>query len=300
MRREVLKNNSGTELAEALDNSETGVDVVDGSVFPSEGDFRILVDSEIMLVTARSSNTLTVTRGAEGTAAAIHSSAAAVTLILTEDALEAYGRDSNPWHNAAPPLRILLPSGAVGVAADFTWFNQESSTRSDSAGAIILKSALSTTQDIRGLVVSVPAAPWTMTAAIQSFHLTGHAAGFFPQVGIGMHDGTKVQLLGRQWTQANGDAGSKIGVEKYTGANNFSTAAYSDNWCIPDRPLWLRIQDDNTDFNFLISPNGIDWYEIFSETRNTFLTPTHVGFFVNQALNNTQQVWGILQHLSFA
>ena len=49
------------QLNEALDDSETGVDVDDGSKF-ANGDY-ILVDQEIMKVTGVSSNTLTVTRG---------------------------------------------------------------------------------------------------------------------------------------------------------------------------------------------------------------------------------------------
>jgi hypothetical protein len=49
------------QLNEALDDSETGVDVDDGSKFAS-GDY-ILVGQEIMKVTGVSTNTLTVTRG---------------------------------------------------------------------------------------------------------------------------------------------------------------------------------------------------------------------------------------------
>ena len=48
------------QLNEALDATETGVDVDDGSKF-ANGDY-ILVDQEIMKVTGVSSNTLTVTR----------------------------------------------------------------------------------------------------------------------------------------------------------------------------------------------------------------------------------------------
>lgn len=76
-----------TTLAEALDASETGVDVTTGSVFPSSGNFRVVVDDEIMLATARSTNTLTVERGAEGTTAATHDTGAAIALMLTAASL---------------------------------------------------------------------------------------------------------------------------------------------------------------------------------------------------------------------
>lgn len=59
-----------TQLAEALDTSETGVDVDDGTAV-EVGDV-IVVDREQMLVTAISTNTWTVTRGYNGTTAATH------------------------------------------------------------------------------------------------------------------------------------------------------------------------------------------------------------------------------------
>ena len=66
-------------LAEALDSSETGVDVDDGSVFAVNDTIRI--DSEEMLITSISSNTLTVTRGQNGTSAATHSDNASITRV---------------------------------------------------------------------------------------------------------------------------------------------------------------------------------------------------------------------------
>lgn len=63
-----------TTIAEALDDSEPGVDVAadQGERFAA-GDL-VLVDNEAMLVTGVSNDTLTVTRGAAGTVAAAHDS----------------------------------------------------------------------------------------------------------------------------------------------------------------------------------------------------------------------------------
>ena len=66
-------------LAEALNNSETGVDVDDGSVFVVNDAIR--VDNEEMLITNISSNTLTVTRGQNGTSAATHNDNAAISKV---------------------------------------------------------------------------------------------------------------------------------------------------------------------------------------------------------------------------
>jgi hypothetical protein len=72
-----------TTVNEALDSSETTVTVTDGSVFPSSGNFAVVVDDEIMHVTARSSNDLTVVRGAESTTAAEHANGANIAQVIT-------------------------------------------------------------------------------------------------------------------------------------------------------------------------------------------------------------------------
>lgn len=63
-------------LAEALDASETGVDVADGTIF-KRGDVA-KVDSELMHVSSVSGNTLTVVRGYAGSTAATHNTSTAI------------------------------------------------------------------------------------------------------------------------------------------------------------------------------------------------------------------------------
>jgi hypothetical protein len=70
-----------TTIAEALDNSETGVDVAtDTGAYFRQGDI-VAVDSEYMLVTSVSTDTLTVTRGYGSTTAASHNDASTITLL---------------------------------------------------------------------------------------------------------------------------------------------------------------------------------------------------------------------------
>ncbi len=76
--------NTGT-TAEALDDSETGVDVTDGTAF-SPGQL-IRVESEWMTVDSISTNTLTVTRGARGSTAASHLTGLAVAVFHPEPSI---------------------------------------------------------------------------------------------------------------------------------------------------------------------------------------------------------------------
>lgn len=72
---------------------------------------RIRVDDELMVVTARSGDTLTITRGAEGTTPAAHSAGAVVKQVVTEAALERW-----------VPEHVWQPRhyGLAAWAADFT------------------------------------------------------------------------------------------------------------------------------------------------------------------------------------
>lgn len=84
---EQLQNFGSTTVNESLTDSDTTVTVSDGSVFPATGNYRVNCEDEIMLVTARSGNDLTVTRGAESTTAAAHSSGTTIKLVLTAGGL---------------------------------------------------------------------------------------------------------------------------------------------------------------------------------------------------------------------
>jgi hypothetical protein len=77
------KNNATTTLNGGINDTTQTVVVTDGAVFPSTFPFPVLVDSEIMLCTTRTGNTLTCTRAQEDTAAAAHLTAATIALMVT-------------------------------------------------------------------------------------------------------------------------------------------------------------------------------------------------------------------------
>lgn len=103
---EKLFNDPGTTLSAGIDNSVTTIPVTSAAVYGATGNFRIRIDSEIMLVTAISGNNLTATRGVEGTSAASHSNGAVVRFVLTSGGLAQYVADNagagggNPWQGA--------------------------------------------------------------------------------------------------------------------------------------------------------------------------------------------------------
>jgi hypothetical protein len=105
-----------------------------GAAFPATGNFRILIGTEIIIVGARSGDTLSsLTRGAESTAAAAHNAGDAVTHELTAGALgtfatvplaasniSGYPTDATKflsgggtWVAATPSMSTTLPGSPV-------------------------------------------------------------------------------------------------------------------------------------------------------------------------------------------
>jgi hypothetical protein len=106
---EQFANNAQSNLSAAVAAGDTSLTVVNASAFPASGNFRVLIDGEILLVTGVSGNTFTVSRGAEGTTAAAHANAAYVTHVLTAAALRNCPRSMT----ASGDLEYLAASGAV-------------------------------------------------------------------------------------------------------------------------------------------------------------------------------------------
>jgi hypothetical protein len=95
MPRTVFTNNARTTLSAGINNSVTSIGVTNGAVFPAPtgGDWAYLTiesgaDIEIVKLTARSGNTLTVTRAQDGTTAKTFASGASISLRLNKAALD--------------------------------------------------------------------------------------------------------------------------------------------------------------------------------------------------------------------
>ena len=84
-----------TNLSATTNSSQTSLTVVSSSPFPS-GSFRILVGSEIMLVSSVSGTTWTVQRGQGGTSAATHYSGTTVGLLTGPPLSGIFGVTSTP------------------------------------------------------------------------------------------------------------------------------------------------------------------------------------------------------------
>jgi hypothetical protein len=117
------KSNNATTTAEALDASETEIDLVSGTDFKTAG--AIKIDSEIITYTGKNSNQLTgCTRGTNSTSAATHDSGAVVTQVLINPIATTDGSTTITITDAAHGAKVgdfVVISGAAatgGITAE--------------------------------------------------------------------------------------------------------------------------------------------------------------------------------------
>jgi hypothetical protein len=108
---EVLLNNAATSLVNSITNVATAIVVQSAASFPTSGSFRVLVDSEIMLVTGVSGTTFTVQRGMEGSTSNAHAANASVTAVLTAGGLQSFCQGSLVAVNYSPTPTFDLDAG---------------------------------------------------------------------------------------------------------------------------------------------------------------------------------------------
>lgn len=131
MATEKFSNNAESTLASTITSGATSLAVATGAgaLFPSTGNFRIVIDAEIIIVGARTGDTLSsLTRGAEGTTAAGHLIGASVKHGVTAGGLLQAAADAGisvagittgevpVWNGTAFARSSVTPMLASGIS----------------------------------------------------------------------------------------------------------------------------------------------------------------------------------------
>jgi hypothetical protein len=285
MARETYTNAAATTLNGAINNSTTSVVVADASTFPSGGNFRIIVDNEIMKVTSRSSNTLTVVRAQEGTAAASHSSGVPVNHIMTAGFLSEV-RKEFLWDTGQVDRDLFT------LSSDDDDFEDESFS-----GWTIVQptpNCTVTEKNHRASVLMPGGAPGGSLYAflkaktpsagdwVQVGMTYGGAVGNYPLIGVMLADGAtygsgkqasfwysqqEKQYFQSIWNGFNSNSGT-------SGGNGPIHYPFFHN-TLHMRLKWVSANN----YRCYVSPDAVSWADVFGLcSAGTIGTPTHMGF----------------------
>lgn len=307
---EQFANTASSTLTATIGNSDTSLTVASAALFPSVPQFRITVDSEIMLVTAVAGAVFTVTRGIESTAAATHLSGATVTHLLTAGALAQFRSDninSGTYANlpaAGTAGRLYfqtdgpycfrdngsawLPFGpifplTVPIDANYSWVNQGGATTSSTNGTVVLTAPTSVGKNARMRVRAAPVTPYKITAL---FSAVCEPANYF-NYGLVLRNSSSGKWIGWQFTYVNG---FYLTATKFTDPNTYSAdykTVLVNTLMQTGMPLWLRLYDDGTNRNFQYSFDGFSFYTWYSVINSDFITPDQVGWYANTENSNS-------------
>lgn len=311
MSTEQFANVASTTLNGTINNSVTSLVVASATGFPSSGQFRILIESEILLVTAVAGTTFTVTRGAESTTAASHTSGVAITHVLTKGAIDKLKTDviaitnkrdvianlpsaGNPgtiylptdepvllfdngasWNSFGPIFSLTPPPATTG----WSWVNQGSAIITATAASWKLSNVSSTGMAL--FVKTAPATPWTMEVLLLPT-FTGPNAGFMSYA-ICFYDSVSGKLHIYEFlsdgTSNSANWMGMLGAYKYTSVTVFS-ATYFDRLGI--NPGWghrfVRVGDDGTNRHISFSADGVTYMKAHTIGRTDFVTADKIGF----------------------
>jgi len=318
---EQFANNANTTLNGGITASATTLVVNSATGFPTSSQFRILIDSEIMLVTGVSGTTFTISRGQESTSAASHLSGATVSQILTNGALQQFRSDniqvgtfaSRPAAGIAgriyrpsdgnitfidtgsawSPYGPQVPLVQVPSAASFTMYQTGGNATivDDSGGLYFSAVQRITTEDSMFAAQANPGgtgAAYTLTVGM--IHLPGGkngTGGFFSYsiTGIGIYNTSTTQAKYiTQYTASDGSFHLQLASKTGltgTGSATFDVGAYPT---IAGPMTWFRIQDDGTtNRTYYVSNDGRHFKNLTTEARTTGFSsqPDRIGLYLN-------------------
>ena len=290
--QEQYVNAASTTLAAAITSFvQTSIVVTSAAGFPTAPQFRILILGEIMLVTAVSGTTWTVTRNVENTQPITAPISTNVDFIFTAGALDQMRADivsvgtyaslpapgtnkvgdlyvptdsfydflrynGSSWDHFRNGRQLTPPDNSL-----FSWDNQGAATIDTTYGGVIGFSSTATGHHVR--YKTAPATPYIITTAFLAHYLQSN----YNTVGIGFRDSSgKLAICGVGYS-----TGWRLRMYKWSSATTYNSV-YAEVLIPPmlvhGPIIWMQLTNDGTNCAFNVSSNGINWttMQTFSNT----------------------------------
>lgn len=326
MAAEQYTNLAATTLNGAITDVATSLVVTSATNFPSGGDFKIIIDSEIIKVTGVSGTTFTIVRAQESTTGVAHSNlaplthvvtAASIVRIINQNVCGAAVIGSRP--SAGDAGRLFIPTSGLTLqrdtgtiwtpygplhaftqgfaVADYTAVNPTGGTTAviaDQGGIIALSKPPQNSVNVTMYVKTAPSTPYTIVIAFNAALIAGSNT---PRCGLCFRasgDGNKLKGLSLNHVNV-----TTISVERYSALTTLTTQGHT-GVNLNSQPIWwFRISDNGTDCKYWFSIDSISWILFHTEVRTAHITPDQVGFFLDSAGVTTTTVSSFMNLLSW-
>lgn len=267
VRRIRAVNNYSSTISSGVGTGDTTFTVASVSGLPSEGDFYLIIESEIVKVTHVSGSNLTVIRAQAGTTAAAHTSGTTITPIATAD--EFYERMNEMGARKCLPFgRIMQDDGTILTASDFTLRNTGTGTAVNDGfdGIIRLRCKTHGSNNISGATRDFSSAnDWRITAHISAPGIEGSGIisptpEYYGLASRQSSSGTIYGMFHRPGSAvATGPNWGKVRVDNRADFDSgFSADATSD--ICGRRDMWFRLE---VEWNTTGSTDDLRWYYSF-------------------------------------
>lgn len=275
---EQFANLGRTTLSVLYTAGSGGINVVDGTPFPSAGTFSVtLVDSVtntvlmIFRVTSVSGNAYV--GAAEGPDVNCPAGTLVYGTMLTAAAMAQIKIDASvPGGISPPPVATLIQN------------NVDHTTASDNTpagtGFTMVVAGLSNTTDIQVIGVGLGAfATYNFDVAME-FLVESGPGGFNGGCGLVFAEDLSVttkrysaMIFGASQAQNQG-----AGIWPFTNVNTFGVQPKTGFLSTQSPVQWMRLRDDGVNRTYWLSIDGVNWQQYFTETRNTGgFVPAFVG-----------------------
>jgi hypothetical protein len=122
------------------------------------------------------------------------------------------------------------------------------------------------------------------------------------QIGIGLRQSSSGKMMVLNLLADNNHP-KRISVYRMASATSFTSTAsgFPVGFLHVGKYVWLKIEDDNTNLKFYISFDGIEFIQVFSESRTSHMTttgPDQMMFQLNNQGSTNFQMLGRLCHWS--
>ncbi len=288
----------------AINNSQTSLVVASAVSFPTSGEFYVLIDSELILVTGVSGTTFTGTRAQDGTVAASHLNNATVSHVATKAFFFKFREDnyqSGTYASLSTPAidgRFGLTNDSVHLIQDrssvinhrgpihkmtppqlgnFSWHNQDAATANNNNVFLHLTSPSNNTGvSINILEQTPPSPPYTLIA-----YLLGNRHPLdFMAFGVCHRETSSSKIVSLHSANSSGEKFEHVWWNNATSFNQLRqqiVPGFIGAFC-----PWFRIEHTGSQLKYSISPDKYSWRVIAIDNLTSFFTtaPDRIGLMI--------------------